>query len=142
MPALLLLLGGIPGCPLPAAQHLQLAQGQAELRARGAAPSAEREERQGVTWRWPSPVAPLQRPPATGMAMGACGGSRAPGAWGCCLGVPALGPGPGLGKQGSRGLRVLLGLGDDQGVAEEEEVPLPRRTALAQPHALAEQRLG
>ena len=52
------------------------------------------------------------------------------------------GPGPGLGRKGRWALRVLLGLGDDQGIAEEEEVPLPRRTALGHPHALMEQGLG
>ena len=41
-----LLLSDIPGRPLPAAQHLQLAQGQAELRVRGAATSAERSGRE------------------------------------------------------------------------------------------------
>ena len=75
------------------------------------------------------------------MATGACS-SRVPGAWGCSLGVPAPVPGPGLGRRGSWGLRVLLGLGDAQGIPEEEEVPLPRRRALSHAHALAEQRLG
>ena len=94
-----------------------------------------------MMWRWPRPVAPLQRPPATGTAMGASS-SRVPGTRGCSLAVPALGPGPGLGRKGSWALRVLLGLGDDQGIAEEEEVPLPRRTALGHPHMLMEQGLG
>ena len=94
-----------------------------------------------MTWRWPSPVAPLYRPPVTGMAVGASS-TRVPGAWGCSLGVPGLVPGPGLGRKGSGALRVLLGLGDDQGVPGEEEVPFPRHTALGHPHALAQQRLG
>ena len=64
---------------------------------------------------------------------------------GLLLGCPcsgALVPGPGLGRKGSWALPVLLGLGDDQGVSEEEEVPLlPLATALGHPHALPEQRL-
>ena len=41
-----LLLRAITGRPHAGAQHLQLAQGQAELRARGAARSAERSGRE------------------------------------------------------------------------------------------------
>jgi len=60
------------------------------------------------------------------------------GGLGLVLGCPY----PGGEEQSSRGLRVLLGLGDDQGVAEEEEVPLPGGTALGHPHALAQPGLG
>lgn len=65
---------------------------------------------------------------------------------GLLLGCPcsgALVPGPGLGRKGSWALPVLLGLGDDHTVLEEEEVPLlPLATALGNPHVLPEQRLG
>ena len=64
---------------------------------------------------------------------------------GLLLGCPyscALVPGPGLGRKGSWALPVLLGLGDDQGVSEEEEVPLlPLAMSLGNPHVLPEQRL-
>ena len=45
--------------------------------------------------------------------MGASSTHQGAGAWGCCRGVPALGPGQGWGK-GSWALRVLLQLGNEQ----------------------------
>lgn len=54
----------------------------------------------------------------------------------------ALVPGPGLGTKGSWGLKVLLGLDNDQGIPEEEEVPLPYCVALCHMHALVEQWFG
>ena len=136
-----LLASGVAGRPLPAGQHLQLAQGQAELRARGAATSAERSGREragGGRARWLPSGVPLTwarpwAPPAPGC--------RGPGAAPWASLPRGRGRGQGQGEKGSRGLPLLLGLGDDQGVTEEEEVPLPRPTALGHPHALAEQRL-
>lgn len=135
--AFLLLLGSIAGCPLRAAEHLQRGQGQAELRAQGAATSAERSDREragGGRAQW-LPWSLCLRPwvhPAAG-----CRGAQ-----GCPLGAPAPRPGPGLGRKGSWALPALLGLGDDEGVPEEEEVPLARPPALGHPHMLALQRLG
>lgn len=53
----------------------------------------------------------------------------------------ALVPGQGLWRKHSWGLLVLLGLGNEQGISEEEEVPLPCCAALGHSHALMEQRL-
>ncbi|XP_061200855.1 uncharacterized protein LOC133207741 [Neopsephotus bourkii] len=68
------------------------------------------------------------------------------GGLGLLLGCPcsgALVPGPWFGRKGSWALPVLLCLGDDHAVLEEEEVPLhPLAVALGHPHMHPQQRLG
>ena len=67
------------------------------------------------------------------------------GGLGLPLGCPcsgALVPGPWLGRKGSWALPVLLGLGHDHAVPEEEEVPLLLMArSLGHPHTFPQQRL-
>ena len=89
----------LPRCLLPAAQHPQLVQGQAELWAQAGATSAERRGR-----RWAGGgllgVPPGRAPSPTCRWDGhGCIQHQGPGAWGWCQAVPALGPGPGLGER-------------------------------------------
>ena len=73
------LFSGIPGRPIRTAQHLQLAQGQAEVRAWGAATSAERVTGSVVEVAEPggSPLHPPARGTATGAPSTRCWGRRA-----------------------------------------------------------------
>lgn len=100
--AFLLLLFFLPRRLLPAAQHPQLLQGQAQLWAQAGATSAESRGRRGAAWRWP-PRAP---PPALGTDVDRCVQHQGPGAWGWCPGVPAMVPGSGMGQR-QRGAEAL-----------------------------------
>jgi len=63
------------------------------------------------------------------------------GVWGGCQGVPAVVAGAGKGK-GSWALGLLLQLGDDQLLWEQEKASLTPLAAPSQPHIHAQQRLG
>lgn len=93
----------------------------------------------GHTLAVTSPEAPLYHMRAMETDIGTSS-TRVPGALSCFLGVLALMLGPGLGKKGIWHLRVLLELGDDQGIPEEEEVPLPHHIAMG--HHMCSQSSG
>jgi len=94
---------------------------------------------QGHTLAAASPGAPLYH--AMGAEIGASS-SRVPETLGCSLGVPALVQGPELGKKGSWDVWLLLELGNDQDILEEEEVPPACLVALGHQHIPTEHRLG
>ena len=97
----LLLLLFLPRCLLPAAQHPQPVQGQAELWAQAVAPSAEKRGRQGAGGGLLGVPAGRALSPACRWEGGWCMEQQGGGAWGWRQGVPVLvpGPGPGLGER-------------------------------------------
>ena len=104
--AFLLLLFFVPRCLLPAAQHPQLVQGQAELWAQAVSLSAEKRGRQGAGGGLLGVPAGRALSPACRWEGGWCMEQQGGGAWGWRQGVPVLVPGPGLGERqlGSEGL--------------------------------------
>ena len=97
--AAVLLLFFLPRCLLPAAQHPQPVQGQAELWAQAVAPSAEKRGRQGAGGGLLGVPAGRALSPACRWEGGWCIEQQGGGAGARCRGVPVLVPGPGLGAR-------------------------------------------
>ena len=88
-----------------------------------------------------SPRAEPCPPPAVGREVGASSSSKVAGPGAGARGSRGWCQGQGWGK-GSWALRLLLQLGDDQFLREEEKAPLAPLAAPGQPHVRAQHRLG